>query len=142
MLGPGEGDVQVTQILTPVLCLAGRIMPLVHGVAGLPADVEFAPVTVVRVVKNDRPASVNADGGVPQERAVNNRELQALGPVDGKDLHGIGVRVEPAGVLFRVGHLRAGLAHTAGQPGPQGGQAKLGFGGLSVEELGHMAKVR
>ena len=48
--------------------------------------------------------------------------------MDRQHLHGSRVGVEPAAALLRFGAFGADLVDPPGQPCPQRGQAKLGFG--------------
>ena len=71
---------------------------------------------------------------LPEERAVDDRELEALAPVDRQHLHRGGVRLEPAAAVLVV-HVVGGLADAGPQPGGEGADAESLGRHLVVEQL-------
>ncbi len=93
------------------------------------------------VVEHDGLLRRSGGSGVPQVRAVDDREFQPLGAVDGEDLDGLGVGVEPPAAVLGVGGLGVGLLDPAGQPGPQVRGAQLAGGSLGVKQLADVPEV-
>ena len=86
------------------------------------ADVDGAPA--VLVVEVDGVALVGEAARFPQERAVDDRELESLAAVEGEHLHGVGIRVEAPGALV-VGALAVGAVDPLAQPAGERGDAEL-----------------
>lgn len=105
VLGSGQGHIKVPEILAPAVLLAVTTVPLVLGVAHVPPDVQFATAAICGVVEHDRGAGAVGRRTVPQIGAVDDRELEALGPVNGQDVDGVRSRAEAAGALVSLAHL-------------------------------------
>ena len=141
VLGPCQRHVEVAQVLAAPFHFGGVEVHLVGQVAGVAAHVQLAPVPVRRVVENNRPAEMITRTCIPQIGAIDNRELEALGPVDRQHLYRGRVGIEPPAALLRFGAFGAPLVDPPGQPCPQRGEAKLGLARLGVEQFGDMAKI-
>src|SRR5439155_22045125 len=97
VLSPGQGDIGQAEILTPLL--GDVLVPMaIESRAPLPAHVDGAAVAGIGVVEDgsSRPGEV---AGLPQVRGVDDGELEALAPVDGEDLHRLGVGLEAPAAL-------------------------------------------
>ena len=138
MAGAGEGDVGEAQILATLLRDGERVVGA-EPAARRSADVE-RPLVVDAVKDRERRRTVGGAAAVPQEGAVDDRELEPLGPVDGQHLDGLGVRLEPPAAVL-VGGVLPGLGDPLGEPGGQRRDAELALGGGLVEELPHVAEV-
>ena len=66
------------------------------------------------VVEHHGPPSPQRRPAIPEVRAVDDGELQSLGPVDGQNLHRVGVGIEAPAAVLGVGGLDAGLLDPAG----------------------------
>ena len=95
MAGAGQRHVGEAQLLAALLDVV-LVQVGVVLVAGQ-ADVDRAPGLLV--VEVDGLPLVREAPGVPQERAVDDRELEALAAVEGEHLHGVGVGVQAARAL-------------------------------------------
>src|SRR4051812_16089896 len=98
----------------------------------LERDVDLAGA--VLVVEDDRVGHlVVAPDRVPQERAVDDGELESLAAMDRQDLDGVGVGLQPPRALF-VTFLYCG-ADPGAQPARKGGGAETFVDRDAVEEL-------
>ena len=105
----------------------------------LERDVDLARAVVV--VEDDRVGHlVVAPDRVPQERAVDDGELEALAAVDRQDLHGVGVGLQPPGALLVATFLDGG-ADPGAQPARQRGGAEALVDRGAVQELADVAQV-
>ena len=126
-LGTRQRDVGEPQLL------AGVLGPRPPGGLGRPGEVEPSGAGLVVVEQLGRLGDV----AVEEVREVDDRVLQSLAAVDGEDLYGGRVGVEPAGALGR----REGLAALRPEPLEQGGQPEpLPARGL-VEQLAEVVEV-
>ena len=140
MLGAAESDVHLAEVLATGLFLGKGKMLVVIGVSLFP-DVELAAERVVWVVVGHRLPARAPMTRVPEVGAVNDWELEALRPVNGKHLHRGPVRVQaPAEILLTS--LRDSLVRSAREPGSQRRRAELLARCLRVEELCYVAEVR
>ena len=137
VLGPGEGNVEVAQVFATALLVGQLEVGSSVPIFGSPY-VELA-LLATRVVEDHRLVPVVRAPGVPQIRAVDNWELQALGPVDRQHLDRGRIGVEAAAPL--LGFSSLALVHPANKPIEQGREAQLGLGGLGVEQFGHVGEV-
>ena len=132
-LGAGQRDVEQPQPLAGLL--VGPPAAVLGPVRAAAADVEASSLLGVVEPRADRVADVS----VGQGGEVDDGVLQALARMDGDELDGGGVGVEPPGALQPPS--RAALGDLLAQPGQQGGQAlALGQGHL-VERLADVPKV-
>ena len=69
-----------------------------------------------RVVEEDRLRVVRDPGRLPQERAVDDRELEALAAVDRQHLHRLGVGLEPPARSSSPSSRSASAMRSASQP--------------------------
>ena len=133
----GERDVEEAQVLAALLAVAEPAVP--SDVGAVAADVDRPRVVVLVVVEGRRLVLVDV-AGLPGERVVDDRELEALAAVDGQHLHRLGVGVEPPGALL-VGAVPVGLGDPLPQPGGQRGDAELLLGRGGVQQLADVAEV-
>ena len=106
MPGSRHGDVEQAQLLAALLAHLDLAVVLPTGdpvVVTLPADVDRARGSVVRVVEHDELRLGRR--AVPEERAVDDGELEALAAVDRQHLHGVGVGLESPAAILAVGVL-------------------------------------
>ena len=96
-------------------------------------------VVVLVVVVGRRLVLVDV-AGLPGERVVDDRELEALAAMDGQHLHRLGVGVEPQGAIL-VGAVAVGVGDPLPQPGRQRGDAELLLGRGDVQELADVSEV-
>ena len=95
MAGAGQRDVGKAQLLAALLDVV-----LVHMGAVLVAGQAHVDRTPgLLIVEVDGLALVGEAPGVPQERAVDDGELEALAAVEGEHLDGVGIGVQAAGAL-------------------------------------------
>ena len=126
-LGTRQRDVGEPQLL------AGVLGPRPPGGLGRPGEVEPPGAGLVVVEQLGRLGDV----AVEEVREVDDGVLQSLAAVDGEDLYGGRVGVEPAGALGRG----EGLATLRPEPLEQGGQPEpLPTRGL-VEQLAEVVEV-
>ena len=137
--GPGERDVGEAQVLAALL-------------VDVPAAVSREPGPSHRRRRwsagrpwrrrGRRPARrlVGDASSVPQVRAVDDGELEALAAVDGEDLHGLGVGLEAAAAVLVVGVL-VGLGDPPAQPGVSAVAPRLLGVGRGVQQLADVAQV-
>ena len=141
VLRPGQRDVGEPQVLAALL---GEVL-LARG-AGSPGP--SRPTSIVRassgvgVVEGDRDAGrARSPGRLPQVRAVDDRELEALAAVDGEHLDGLGVGLEPPAALL-VARVLLGLGDPAPQPRRQRRRRPCcSVGRRGVQELADVAQV-
>jgi hypothetical protein len=102
------------------------------------ADVEhpLAPL----VVEGDRLVALGRADDVPEVGQADDGELQALGPVDGQDLHREVVGLQPAGARL-VAVPRPRVGHPPAQPRGQRRRAEALRRPRPVQELGDVAQV-
>ena len=138
VLGPGQGDVGQPEVLAPLLdetlvLVAGEVRPR-------QADVDAQGVPGVRVVEEHRVGVAGDVARLPEEGQVDDRELEPLAPVDGQDLDGLGVGLEPAAALL-VARVLGRLGDPPAQPAGQGRRPELLGRRRRVEELADVAQV-
>ncbi len=137
MAGPGESDVGQPQLLAPPF---DEVLETGAPVLVRPAaDVDGAPVAGIGVVEHRR-LVLEDPPRIPQVRAVDDGELEALAAVDRQHLHRLGVGLESAAAVLGVVFL-AGLVDALAQPAGEGGDAELLGGGGAVQELADVAEV-
>ena len=133
--GPGHRHVQQPQVLAQLLGMVPPAPVRIPRTVG-PADVE-QPGAVV-VVQQQEVRGV-AHVPVPAERHVHDRELQALGAVDGHHLHGVGVGLQPAAALLRRVLGRPGDPPL--QPLDDGRRAQPSLDGRGMQSLADVPDV-
>ena len=133
-----ERDVEETEVLAALLAVAEPAVPGDVG-AVLAADVDRPDVVVLVVVVGGRLVLVDV-AGLPGERVVDDRELEALAAMDGQHLDRLGVGVEPQGAIL-VGAVPVGVGDPLPQPGGQRGNAELLLGRGGVQQLADVAEV-
>ena len=105
-------------------------------------DVERPPLDPLgRVVEGERRLGADPFAAVPQRREQHDRELEALGRVDGLDLHGVRVGLDAA--LYRIGCNVVGpRALQFGQDHQRcSGRDPTAADGLGVDQLGDVLEV-
>ena len=104
------------------------------------ADVDRAPVAERGIVEEHRLGIGGAPARRPQERAVDDRELEALAAVDREDLHRLRIGLEPARpLLLALLSLRGG--HLLREPATQRRHPELLGGRGLVQQLREVAHV-
>jgi hypothetical protein len=119
---PCERHVEEAEVFPTLLAVAEAAVPGDVG-AAVAADVDRPHVVFLVVVIGRRLVLVDV-AGVPGERVVDERELEALAAMDGQHLHRLGVGVEPQGAIL-VGAVPVGVGDALPQPGRQRGDAEL-----------------
>ena len=137
MTGSGDRDVGQAQVLAALL---GQVLLAVAlPYRTLETDIDAALLARLGVVEGDR--HVRRDvARLPQEWDVDDRELQALAPVHGEDLHRGRVGLQPAASVL-VGGVRPGVGDAPAQPAGERGHAELLLHGGAVQELADVAQV-
>ena len=120
---PRKRHVEVPEVFAAFFFLAGPKVAHVDAVVLVTADVQFAAVRVCPVMEHYRATYAVKCGGIPQVGAVDDRELQALGPMDGQDLNGVSARVEAPAALLGLSPLGGRFVYSTCQPGPESRQA-------------------
>ena len=134
---PGERDVEEAEVFPALLAVAEAAVP--GDVGAVAADVDRPHVVVLVVVIGRRLVLVDV-AGLPGERVVDDRELEALAAMDGQHLNRLGVGIEPQGAIL-VGAVPVGVGDALPQPGRQRGDAELLLGRDGVQELADVSEV-
>ena len=135
---PGQRDVGEPELLAPLL--GDVLVPVGVEAGAVPAaDVDRAPVAGRRVVEDGR-FVLRDPPGVPEVRAVDDRELEALAAVDRQHLHGLRVGFQPAAAVL-VGGVVGGVGDASLQPARQRGHPELFGHRFEVEELADVAEI-
>ena len=114
--------------------MLGKAVPLA-------SDVNGAHVGVVGIVEHRHVLVLAARAPVPHVGAEHNRELESLAAVDGDDLHGLRVRLQPPRPLLVLA-VPGGIVDAPAQPGRHGGRPEaLGRPGF-VQQLRNVAEIR
>ena len=136
VLCPCQGHVEEAEILTAALV---ELHLLVDGeVSSFVADVDRALATHGVVEERD---FARVRPPVPHERTEDDGKLEAFAPVDGDDLHRVGIRLKPAGALLALGVARR-VVDPSAQPRRHGGRTEPFGHACLVEQLRDVAQVR
>ncbi len=138
MARPRQRNVGEPEILAALL--ADELLAVGVVVAAREADVDRALVAGRRVVKEDRARRAGDEPRLPQERQVDDRELQTLAAVDGENLDRLGVGFQAPAALL-VGGVGIGLGDPRPQPGGERARAELLGAGGAVQELTDVAQI-
>ena len=139
MAGPGQRDVGEPQVLAALLTRV--LLAVVRELRPLERHVDRPRVAGLRIVEEDRGLRLVGDPArLPQERQVDDRELEPLAAMDRQHLDRLGVRLEPAAALLVAG-VESGLGDPRPQPRRERRRAELLVGRGRVQQLPDVAQV-
>ena len=140
VLGPRQRDVGQPQLLAPLLLAVLRGVLDERRIARVRRHVDGPRVAPRRVVVDRRRRLVGDPERVPQERAVDDAELQALAAVHGQHLHRGRVGLQPPRPVLGARVALVGR-HPPPQPAGQRGDPQPPVDRRAVQQLGDVAQV-
>ena len=137
MLGASQRDVGQAQVLATLLDHV--LVEVALERPPLEPDVDRVLVPGRRIVESHRLLRPDPRR-IPQERAVDDRELEALAAVDRQHLDRLGVGLEPPRPLL-LALVALGVGDALGEPAAQRGSPEPLGARRPVEQLGEVAEV-